>query len=238
MFILRIKKLFVILKHPRLLYIFFRYQLLAGVEHAPVFSNKLLTIIDVGANRGQFALAARVLSDASVVSFEPLPVPANIFQKIFKGDEKVRLHLAAVGESFEKKIIHLSKRDDSSSLLEITDMQSDLFPGTHEVGILEIQVGRLTDFCNAEEILKPAMLKLDVQGFELQALQGCIDLIDKFDFIYCECSFVELYKNQKLADKVITYLADLGFKLTGIYNPAYDFDGKCIQGDLLFRAEK
>ena len=238
MFIVRIKKLFGILWHPRFLYAFFRYQLLAGVEHAPVLSNKLLTIIDIGANRGQFTLAARVLSDARVISFEPLPIPAHTFQKIFKGDEKVRLHIAAIGKSLERKIIHLSKRDDSSSLLEISDMQSDLFPGTHEVGILEIQVGRLIDFCNAEEILKPAMLKLDVQGFELQALQGCIDLINKFDFVYCECSFVELYKNQNLADKVIEYLADLGFKLTGIYNPAYDHEGRCIQGDLLFQAEK
>lgn len=212
--------------------------MLAGVEHAPVLRNKLLTIVDIGANRGQFALAARVLSDTNIISFEPLPVPAKIFNNIFQEDMKVRLHMAAIGESLDKKDIHLSKSDDSSSLLEIADLQAELFPGTHEVGILEIQVGRLVDFCDAKDILRPAMLKLDVQGFELQALRGCIDLIDRFDFIYCECSFVELYKDQKLADKVIEYLADLGFKLTGIYNPAYDLNGQCIQGDLLFQVEK
>ncbi|MBT8517350.1 FkbM family methyltransferase [Polynucleobacter paneuropaeus] len=212
--------------------------MMAAVEHAPVLSNELLTIIDIGANRGQFALAARVLSSAKIISFEPLPIPALTFQQIFNADKRVHLHVAAIGESLERKNIHLSKRDDSSSLLEISDMQSDLFPGTHEIGILEIQVGRLIDFCSAEEILKPAMLKLDVQGFELQALKGCIDLIDQFKFIYCECSFVELYKDQNLADRVIDFLAELGFKLSGIYNPTYDGDGRCIQGDLLFQTEK
>ncbi|MBT8541017.1 FkbM family methyltransferase [Polynucleobacter paneuropaeus] len=212
--------------------------MMAAVEHAPVLSNELLTIIDIGANRGQFALAARVFSSAKIISFEPLPIPALTFQQIFKADKRVCLHMAAIGESLGRKNIHLSKRDDSSSLLEISDMQSDLFPGTHEIGILEIQVGRLINFCSAEEILKPAMLKLDVQGFELQALRGCLDLIDQFKFIYCECSFVELYKDQKLADKVIDFLADLGFILSGIYNPTYDSDGRCIQGDLLFQTEK
>ena len=149
-------------------------------------------------------------------------------------DSAVRLQVAAIGERAERKLIHLSAHDDSSSLLEIGEAQSTCFPGTHEVGTLEVEVGPLDKFLTKGEINRPAMLKLDVQGFEMQALAGCKSLIGYFDYVYCECSFVELYKNQKLAGEVIDYLRSLGFSLSGIYNPSYDRDGNCIQADLLF----
>lgn len=207
---------------------------MAGVEHKAALNRPLATVVDIGANRGQFALAARAIAGAKVVSFEPLPMVAMTFQEVFSNDPSVRLHIAAIGEKAEKKTIHLSARDDSSSLLEIGDAQSNHFPGTHEVGTLDVEVGTLDQFLSAEEIIRPAMLKLDVQGFELQALAGCKGLIGNFDYVYCECSFVELYKGQKLAGEVVSYLNSLGFSLSGIYNPSYDRDGNCIQADLLF----
>lgn len=231
---LRLKKLWFLLLRVRLLSAFVRFGVMAGAEHKAALNRPLRTVVDIGANRGQFALAARAISGATVVSFEPLPDVAAIFQKVFADDPAVKLHVAAIGEKAEKKLIHLSARDDSSSLLEIGEAQSSHFPGTHEVGTLEIEVGTLDQFLTKEEIARPAMLKLDVQGFELQALAGCKSLIGNFDYIYCECSFVELYKGQKLAGEVVIYLGALGFSLSGIYNPSYDRDGNCIQADLLF----
>ena len=232
--LLRIKKLLVILSCSVLRPAFLQNLVMAGVEHKAVLRRTLSTVVDIGANRGQFALAARAFSGANVISFEPLPSVAEIFTKVFSGDPSVKLHVAAIGEKTEKKLIHLSARDDSSSLLEIGDAQSQYFPGTHGIGTLEVKVGTLNEFLNKEDIVRPAMLKLDVQGFELQALAGCKSLIDNFDYVYCECSFVELYKDQKLAGEVVAYLGALGFILTGVYNPSYDRDGNCIQADLLF----
>lgn len=232
---LRLKKLRVILRYPTLRRTFFRFFVMGGVEHIAVLSMPLATVVDIGANRGQFALAARAIAGARVVSFEPLPAIAQLFNTLFTTDPEVSLHVAAIGERAEKKMIHLSARDDSSSLLEIGKAQSDLFPGTHEVGTMEVRVGTLDEFITAQDIARPAMLKLDVQGFEMQALAGCNSLITNFDYIYCECSFVELYKDQKLAGEVVAYLSRLGFLLAGMYNPAYDRDGNCIQADLFFK---
>lgn len=208
---------------------------MAGAEHKAALNRPLKTVVDIGANRGQFALAARIISGAKVLSFEPLPQAADIFKKIFADDPGVKLHEAAIGNCSGRKLIHLSARDDSSSLLEIGEAQCDSFPGTHEVGTLEVRVGTLDEFCGSEEIIRPAMLKLDVQGFELQALEGCKSLIGNFDYVYCECSFIELYKGQKLACEIIDYLRIDGFCLMGIYNPSYDCEGNCIQADLMFR---
>lgn len=231
---LRVKKLLSILPQPMMRSIFFRHRVMAGVEHKAVLGRKLSTVVDIGANRGQFALAARAISGARVISFEPLPEIAAIYQKVLGADPLVKLHVVAIGEKPEKKLIHLSARDDSSSLLEIGDAQSEHFPGTHEVGTLEVKVGCLDQFISTDEIIRPAILKLDVQGFEIQALQGCKSLLGHFDYVYCECSFIELYKGQKLASDVIDYLRVEGFRLTGIHNATYDRDGNCIQADLLF----
>ncbi|MGH9448085.1 MAG: FkbM family methyltransferase [Terriglobia bacterium] len=47
------------------------------------------------------------------------------------------------------------------------------------------------------------LFKLNVQGHELEALKACEDLLDRFAYVYVECSFMELYKGQALADEVI-----------------------------------
>jgi FkbM family methyltransferase len=231
---LRVKKVLKIILHPRMRSVFFRHRVMAGVEHKVVLLQDLATVVDIGANRGQFALAARAMSGANVISFEPLPAVAKIFRTVFADDSAVKLHVAAIGDKYEKKRIHLSARDDSSSLLEIGEGQSEYFPGTQEVGSLEVQVGCLDQYVGKQEIIRPALLKLDVQGFEIQALQGCKTLLGNFDYVYCECSFVELYKDQKLAGDVIEFLRVAGFNLTGIYNPFYDRHGNCIQADLSF----
>jgi len=59
-------------------------------------------------------------------------------------------------------------------------------------------------------------------------------LLHCFAYIYAECSFMELYEDQALADEVIAYLRRHGFRLQGIYNMAYDPKGNAVEGDFLF----
>lgn len=231
---LRLRKFRVILTRPTLWQALYRCRVMAAVEHQPVLKRPLTTVVDIGANRGQFALAAREFSGAQVFSFEPLVRPAEIFKRVFFGKSGVKLFVTAIGPSKERRIMHISARDDSSSLLEIGSAQSALFSGTHEVGTVDVSIAPLDAYLSADDIIAPAMLKLDVQGFELQALDGCRNLFPAFHHVYCECSFIELYKGQKLAAEVIAYLQGYSFVLRGIYNAAYDADGNCIQADLLF----
>ena len=194
-----------------------------------------MNVVDIGANRGQFSLAVRRWApEARVIAFEPLAGPAARFRKVFQGDSRVVLHQAAIGPKMGEAIIHVSAADDSSSLLPISSMQQQLFPGTGEVRTETITVGRLADFVYAKEIAGPALLKLDVQGFELEALRGCEDILECFACVYVECSFVELYSGQALAHDVIEWLAERGFVLKGVYNMSYDKKRIAIQADFLF----
>ena len=235
-FILRLRKLQIILLHPMLRRAFFKNMVMAGVEHKVIINRPLSTIVDIGANRGQFSLAARQWAPQSkVISFEPLATPAALFRKVFAGDDSIKLYEAAIGPAVIDSVMHVSARDDSSSLLPISSLQDQIFPGTNEVGTVNVRVAPLGTFINESDIAAPAMLKLDVQGFELDALRGCESLLHKFDWIYCECSFVELYSGQSLAADVINWLFERGFNIKGIYNPSYYRDGQAIQADFLFR---
>jgi FkbM family methyltransferase len=209
----------------------------AGTEHEPVLRTlgNVRMVVDVGANRGQFALVARhCFPEARIVSFEPLPRPASRFARVFARDPAVVLHQVAIGPEEEVATMHVSSKDDSSSLLPMTVLQNRLFPRTAEVDTQQVRTTQLTHFITDSQIDRPALLKLDVQGFELQALQGCAELLKAFSYIYVECSFVELYANQVLADEVIAWLRKRNSRLVGIHNVSYDRGGRAIQADFLF----
>ena len=230
------EKLVAILKSPFYRSRLIRHRVAAGVEHAQVLSRlDCRTVVDIGASRGQFALVARqCFPHARVISFEPLPAAAVKFRAVFAGDDLVTLHEAAIGPAPGNATLHISGRDDSSSLLPITTTQVALFPGTAEVATATVRVAPLREFVSAEDIQPPAFLKLDVQGYELEALRGCEDLLDRFAYVYAECSFVELYAGQALADEGIAWLRDRGYRLRGVHNTEYDRGGRAIQADFLF----
>lgn len=208
----------------------------AAIEHQRLLNSiNCSTIVDIGANRGQFALVARhCFPNSIIISFEPLSEPAGKFRKVFQKDEKTILHQAAIGLCSEVRTMHVSQCDDSSSLLPISPVQTTIFPGTEEISTVKVRVAPLEEFLSADELRAPAMLKFDVQGFEYEALVGCESLLQHFVFVYCECSFLELYSGQKLAYEIIDWLSARGFSLVGIYNPYYDRLGKAVQADFLF----
>jgi hypothetical protein len=59
-------------------------------------------------------------------------------------------------------------------------------------------------------------------------------MLTKFSSDYVECSFIELYEGQSLANEVIDLLHHQGFMLAGVYNIAYKRNGIAIQADFLF----
>ena len=231
----RLRKISYILKSKRLFSSLLFDQVLAATEHHPILSIGFRTVTDIGANRGQFALAAKKWSpDAKVVAFEPLPTAAFKFRKLFHQDEDIILHQVAIGPINGETTLHVSASDDSSSLLPISQLQETLFPGTQEVGRMTVKIGRLSDYVTAEDIIAPALLKIDVQGYELEALRGCEDLLSCFQYVYTECSFRELYSGQALAYEVIDWLWEKGFQFNGIFNVVNDKNGHSVQADFLF----
>jgi FkbM family methyltransferase len=208
----------------------------AATEHQNVLRYlPIYFLIDIGANRGQFALIARKnFPTIPIYSFEPLSEPAQIFKHVFANDPNTHLIECAIGRQKSTNTIHITRDDDSSSLLPITATQSGLFPGSQEKTTRQVQVLPLEEALGGVEIPQNSLMKIDVQGYELEVLQGCEDLLEKFTYLYIECSYIELYQGQALAHQVIDWLSQRNFILKGVYNTYYDKSGLAIQSDLLF----
>jgi FkbM family methyltransferase len=207
----------------------------ATVEHNKVpFVADHKTVIDVGGGRGQFAVfACARFPDATILCFEPLPGSAAKIRRILGDSPRVEIQQVAVGVESGTTSVHVSDDSDSSSLLRPTREQLRRYPSTGSVRTLDVEVRKLDDLVESVEL--PLLIKIDVQGGELDVLVGAERLLSEATELFVECSFVELYENQPLAGDVIAFLGDHGFDLAGIYSGSYGDDGVCVQADLLFR---
>ena len=231
----RVRKALVLLRHPvwrRAA----RSGVAAAVEHRDVpFGPSFATIIDVGAHHGQFSLLARTLyPDAAIICVEPLSEAVAKLRDIHAGDPGVSILPFAAATENASRSMHVSRKTDSSSLLPILQPYVTAFPGTEEARTIDIDARTLDDLLD-REISRPVLLKIDAQGGELEVLAGATTVLSQVDAAFVECSFVEFYRGQALADEVIGALLGHGLRLDGAYSVVRDDRGRCLQADLLFR---
>lgn len=224
-----------LLREPEWRAALLRHGVAATVEHDRLpLRRDFACIIDVGANRGQFALYSRArFPGARVYALEPLARPRRRLERLFRGDDGVRIIAAAAGSSPGRARINVSRADDSSSLLPLTSLQTRRFPGTETVGFEDVEVRTLDDLFRDQDLARPLLLKLDVQGFELEALRGAERLLARVDAVLTECSFLPFYEGQPLFEDVLQFLAGLGFRLSAGAISSQQ-RGRWEQGDFLF----
>lgn len=212
-----------------------RFGVAAAIEHAELIALLPIgTLVDVGANVGQFSLLVEAHHPQALIhAFEPLQEAAKVFTRLFGGRSKVTLHRFAAGAAASKMEINVSGHADSSSLLPISRAQAASWPGTEAVGTRQVQVRRVDDVLN-QDLPGPLLIKLDVQGYELEALKGMPSLLAKADYVYVEVSFAPLYDGQPLAAEVIAWLTQRGFEVGGVQHIGRIASGAPIQADILF----
>jgi FkbM family methyltransferase len=209
-------------KYTRVLFTPHFYPALArgvvpAIEHDKVLhETHPKTIIDIGANKGQFSLAAQhVNPGVKIFAFEPLPDERATLEKVIP--KNLVSFLSAVGKPRGKAQFHVTSRPDSSSLFAPTTAQEQAYAVTEQRSI-EVDVGYIQDHVSLAALEHPILLKIDVQGGELNVLESLGDEIQHIDHIYCEASFVHLYKDQPLASEICSYLIGRNFQLRSIHN--------------------
>jgi FkbM family methyltransferase len=180
------------------------------------------TFIDVGASIGNHTLVFSNLAD-NVISFEPLPIFYNhlIVNLLINEVINVQFYGVGLGNKHEVKTLYY----DLKSCGGATFTKIDDYVGTYEVPIM-----KLDDF-NIKDV---KLIKIDVEGFEPNVLEGGINTINKYapDLIV-ECDTVEIY------DKVKTFIEGLNnkyYEYPKIFNntPTYLFTTKNVDS---FRGE-
>ncbi|WP_396932403.1 FkbM family methyltransferase [Mycolicibacterium sp.] len=234
----KFRKALGLLRRPRFARAMLVHRVAASVEHLPAIHICAAgTLVDAGANKGQFSLAFRALRpEALIIAFEPLPEAANTYERMFARDHRTHLQRVALASAEGSATFHVADRADSSSLLRPGPGQALAF-GVRAAKTIEVPVKRLGDCVDFATLPQPVLLKVDVQGGELAVFDGCTQL-DLIDFIYVELSFIELYVGQPLFQDVSGYLAERGFRIIGVFNQVSTREFGPTQADVLFHRER
>ena len=124
----------------------------------------------------------------------------------------------ALGSSVGESTLYVTKHPMCSSLYPPNEPYLGRFAGLPELVNLdftvEIETTTLDTFCQEEEIDEIDFLQVDVQGAELQVLEGASNILEKSILaVQVEVEFSHLYINQPLFADVDTYLRKQGFTL-------------------------
>ena len=134
------------------------------------------TCLDVGANVGDFTTCTLKLGAAAVVAFEPVPTTFAALSKAVDGDRRATLVQSAVGAATGQVDIFVPE-DSVDSVLASLDPA--LVPGGDHRGIKAISVPLTSlDACEFTKGRRFDILKIDVEGFELEVLRGAQHMLE------------------------------------------------------------
>ncbi len=196
------------------------------------------SIIDIGANTGQFAKDIRKeIPNAKIISFEPIKDSFAELCQNMADDTNFQAFNVAIGEKNQKTEINRSSYSPSSSLLKMSETHKTLYPHTRGQSFEEIEVKRLDDL--TLDLAGEILIKVDVQGFEDRVIVGGRQTFAKARAIILEISFVELYQGQPSFDTLHEMVKSLGFEYRGsIQSKVEKATGKIIFEDGLFEKKR
>ncbi|QDT09423.1 FkbM family methyltransferase [Planctomycetes bacterium K23_9] len=190
-----------------------------GGKHRPDHSASLLNkygidvVFDVGANNGQYGRQMTSMGwRRPLVSFEPL---SSAFRKLqsnarpFPNWQAVNVGLGATDGQAD---INIAGNSQSSSFREITSAHTDAAPTSKTIGTETVEIRKLDSII--DQYSKPddrCFLKLDVQGFEKDVLEGALNSMDRVVGLQAEMALTPLYDGETLFPEMVEYLESLGY---------------------------
>jgi FkbM family methyltransferase len=211
---------------------------LAGLRPHKLWLEKagIQTVIDVGAHTGSFAYAVRAfLPEAQIYSFEPLADGYQSLTRNLARSGRFQAFNVALGDAQGEIAMQRSEFSPSSSILPMAEAHKQAFPWTVRTEAVPVRIQRLDDFQTQLQLKRKVLLKIDVQGYEMEVLRGGANLLAEVDYLNVECSFRLLYEGQASFEQVYQFLAAQGFAYAGDWGQMFSpLDGSILQTNALF----
>lgn len=199
--------------------------------------NKPRVVYDIGANIGTWTLLSKaIFPEIEVHAFEPLKKHQSQFLANTLQLNNVHLHSVALGASAGTASVKITDFSDASSLLELTaegKSRWHLSKVSEEI----VDVETLDSWARENRIPLPDLVKLDVQGYELEVIKGASKCLEHAKAVITEVSFREFYQNQCLFHNLVACLAEKGFTLFAFGNDI-SAGTHLSQADALFTSQK
>jgi len=128
-------------------------------------------IFDVGANKGQFLklILDNINTEFLVHCFEPGLQTFAIISKSYNNDKRIKLNNIGLGHKKGEAILHFDSA--GSGLASLTKRKLDHF-GIDFKGSEKVVISTIDDYCEENKIKHIHLLKIDIEGHELDALAG------------------------------------------------------------------
>ncbi len=202
-------------------------------------------VIDVGANRGQYA--KKLLKGGyrgEIHSFEPVRHTFDLLTEEARSHPQWKTHLLALGDEEKVDRIHVMAHSDLSSFYSPSAYSQEQHAEAFEVKQeQEVQVRRLDTLLpeileNRED--RTIYLKMDTQGFDANVFRGASGCLGQIAALQSEVSMQPFYDGMPRFDQVINEFMQAGYLVTGLYPVARDrrnlsvveFDCVMVSGDV------
>ena len=187
------------------------YQINQLLKSISLCGEKRITAIDIGANVG---LQTRILSSCfeNVLAFEPTSKNrACIYRNIPPGNNNVTIYPYALGNEENSAWINIhSENCGAQTLKDISKSEDPRFNDKELVQIKKLD-SILAGITKTSEI---SLIKIDVQGYELEVLQGAANIITKNKpIILCELES----RNESNKDSIRRMMNELSYTLKWKY---------------------
>ncbi len=196
------------------------------------------TIFDVGANIGQFAVAARSQFPTALIhSFEPVPAAVTCLKNTAAKYLRIEIHQMALSESAGEAEFHVTSQTQSSSLLRLSNLHKEIYPQVSETEVIPVTLSTIEDQVRSIQPKGECLLKLDVQGAEMLALRGARESLSRFRWILLETSTRSMYEGETTFTEIHAFLDAKGFALFSPMDLHFSEDGKPGQFDVLYQLD-
>ena len=192
------------------------YQIITRAKMLGVLPK---TVIDVGANIGQFSVAASKLFQLEAIyPIEPDPRVAKILGKNIGESISKNIVISAIGSEVGERLFNVNLDSQVSSMLPLGVDRIKGYPGASVAEKIIVPITTLDALFFEKFLPKPILLKIDVQGFEDQVIAGAKKFLTKVQWVLVEVSFATLYEGELDFDSITSLMEENGFRFVGPIN--------------------
>ncbi len=194
------------------------------------------TVVDVGANRGQFGLKLmREGFKGRVISFEPL---SDVYNDLLSASAKFAnwkvYDRCAIGSEEGEIEINVSENMVSSSIYPILETCTAASPTATIIKQEKVKIHRLDNVLKFDKSDK-VHLKIDVQGYEKEVLDGAKGILEAVLSLELELSLIPLYEGAIEPEVLLAEIKRNGFSPVAYVSAFNDKkSGGILQLDGLF----
>ena len=179
------------------------------------YSKSLLSenplIVMAGAHEGEICIDIfkKYFPTSQIFAFEPCISSFQICKERLTLDSNIVLYNKGLSSSNETRELNLSYTSNTNSLYKI-NLHGMTAPQKEEIEIIDLITLNEWYGDRSDDI---DLLYLNIEGHELEALKGGLNILYKVKVIFIEMNVIEIWKNVPLEDDIHKFLCVNNFSL-------------------------